>query len=55
MNYRENQTQTEVANKMGISQGDLSNIEKKGNCLLSTFKKYIDACGKRMIIIKKGE
>jgi len=55
MNHRTNQTQTEVADKMGIAQDHVSKIEKTGNCTLTTFKKYVEACGKEMVIIPKRE
>jgi len=53
MNHRTNQTQIQVAQLMGVGQDHVSKIENKGDCMLSTFKKYLDACGKEMIVIDK--
>ena len=55
MNHRTNQTQAEVAEKMGIGQGSLSIIERTGNCTMTTFRKYVEACNKEMVIIQKRE
>ncbi len=51
MNHRTNQTQAETARKMGVLQSDVSRIEKTGKCTLCTFKSYLKACNKRMIVI----
>ncbi len=56
MNHRkEGQTQTEVANLMGVQQADVSRIEKTGKCTLCTFKSYLKACGKQMIVVDEEQ
>ncbi len=55
MNHRTNQTQTEVANLMGVQQADVSRIEKTGKCTLCTVKSYLKACGKTMIVIDEEQ
>jgi len=55
MNHRTNQTQTETARRMGVLQSDVSRIEKTGKCTLCTFKSYVKACDKEIVIIPKRE
>ena len=50
MNHRTNQTQAETALKMGVTQSDVSRIENTGKCTLCTFKSYLEATDKEMII-----
>jgi len=55
MNHRTNKTQQEISNETGISKPAIISIEKGNNCRLDTFKKYLDACGKEIIVIPKRE
>ena len=50
MNHRTNQTQAEIARKMGVTQTDVSRIENKEKCTLPMFKSYLRACGKEVVI-----
>ena len=38
-------TQQQVADRMKVSQSDVSRIESRNNLILATLKKYIKACG----------
>jgi transcriptional regulator with XRE-family HTH domain len=55
MNHRANQTQAEIARKMGVTQTDVSRIENKEMCTLPMFQSYLKACGKEMIITPKAD
>lgn len=38
-------TQDEVANRQGVNQVNISNLEKRSDMLISTLKKYVEAMG----------
>src|SRR5688572_26561368 len=38
-------TQDEVANRQGVNQVNISNLEKRSDMLISTLKKYVEALG----------
>ena len=38
-------TQQQIADKMQVSQSDISRIENRTNLKVATIKKYIKACG----------
>ncbi len=48
-----NINQNELAEKMGVSQANISKVENGNDCLLSTLKKYVRALGGELNIIAK--
>lgn len=51
-------TQTEIARKLSISQGAVSQLEKRNDMLLSTLRNYIRAAGAenlRILVTINGE
>ncbi len=55
MNHRANKTQQQVSDETGISKPTLISIEQGKNCKLNTYKKYLNACGKELVVIPKRE
>ncbi len=41
-------TQSQVAERMGISQSDVSKLERRDDALLSTLRRYVEALGGRL-------
>ncbi len=48
-----NINQNELAEKMGVSQANISKIKNGNDCLLSTLKKYVRALGGEINITAK--
>ena len=48
-----NQTQTEVAQKLGIGQGAISQLEKRTDVYLSTLARYVKALGLQLELTVK--
>ncbi len=48
-----NINQNELAEKMGVSQANISKVENGNDCLLSTLKKYVRALGGEINITAK--
>ena len=46
-------TQSTLATAMGISQGDVSKIEQRTDCYLSTLRNYIEALGGQLDIMAR--
>jgi hypothetical protein len=49
-----NKTQTEVSDRSGIAQGDVSRIETRDSlddCLVSTLRRYLEALGARLELV----
>ena len=46
-------TQSEIANRQGVRQVNISNLEKRSDMLISTLKKYVEAMGCELEIIVK--
>jgi transcriptional regulator with XRE-family HTH domain len=45
------QSQVELAEKMGVRQADISKIERRGDMLISTLRRYVEAVGGSLEII----
>lgn len=46
-------TQKEVANELGISQGDFSRMERRDNHFMLNFSKWADVLGYKLVLVKK--
>ena len=46
-------TQATLAETMGIAQGDVSKIEKRTDCYVSTLRNYIEAMGGELEVVAR--
>jgi DNA-binding XRE family transcriptional regulator len=47
-------TQSDVGQRMGVSQSDVSKLERRDDLLLSTLQRYVEAIGGRLELRLKG-
>jgi predicted transcriptional regulator len=45
------QSQTEMAEMLGVGQGDVSKLERRTDAYLSTIRRYVEAMGGRLDLI----